>query len=292
MRKITFLFIALSFIFPAFAFAQTINSSALQAQLQALEQELSQLQNQANGTTAQAGSSSATPTFTHSLTVGSQGADVSALQQILINGGYLTAITAPSGYFGQATKKALVAYQNAKSITPATGYCGPITIRFLNNASSPTVSAASGNTSVPVAGNVAPTLTAKSQPETITTPSSGQQAPAQQPMASTTLCNGTTYTTTCPAGENFVCPAFGDAMCASSAPAAPIGANNPYSDTTPACIAYQAKVSSTVQQVIADLTANGGFSTPSQILSLVLARVGNPPSPFCEAPILINGQEY
>jgi hypothetical protein len=36
-------------------------------------------------------------TFTRPLVVGSKGSDVSALQQILVNGGYLS--TAPTGYF-------------------------------------------------------------------------------------------------------------------------------------------------------------------------------------------------
>ena len=107
MKKILSFLIVLNVIFPVFAFAQTANSPAVQAQLQALGQQLSQLQNQANGTMAQNNQPSGAYTFTRSLTIGSQGTDVSALQQILINDGHLTAITTPSGYFGQATKKLL-----------------------------------------------------------------------------------------------------------------------------------------------------------------------------------------
>lgn len=65
--------------------------------------------------------------FTRDLTVGSRGDDVSALQQVLISGGYLTAVTAPTGYFGNATKTALAAWQTANGVTPAAGYFGAIT---------------------------------------------------------------------------------------------------------------------------------------------------------------------
>jgi peptidoglycan hydrolase-like protein with peptidoglycan-binding domain len=71
-------------------------------------------------------------TFTRSATIGSRNPDVSALQQILINDGYLTGITYASGYFGAATKAALISYQKAKGISPATGYFGPLTMASLN----------------------------------------------------------------------------------------------------------------------------------------------------------------
>ncbi len=73
-----------------------------------------------------------TTTFSSNLTVGSRGAEVSALQQTLINGGYLTAVTAPTGYFGAATKAALAKWQAASGITPAAGYFGPISRAYLN----------------------------------------------------------------------------------------------------------------------------------------------------------------
>jgi peptidoglycan hydrolase-like protein with peptidoglycan-binding domain len=276
MRKIISLFITLSFIFPVFAFAQTANSPAVQAQLQALEQQLSQLQNQANGTTAQNNQSSGAYVFTRSLTVGSQGADVSALQQILINDGHLTAITAPSGYFGQATKKALIAYQNANGISPATGYCGPITIAFLDNASSPTASAASASA----------TPTTQSQPQMAIAPPNNQQATDQQTMASTTFpCNGTNYTA-CPAGQDFVCPASGaGAYCQSpQQPTSQATQPDPYEEAAQACATYQAEVASTSQQVRNNISEGGGFGTESQVQAMIqaqLQRQGIYPPPLC-----------
>jgi peptidoglycan hydrolase-like protein with peptidoglycan-binding domain len=137
MKKIISFLIAVGFLVPSLIPLAHADTASIQAQLQAMMQELSQLQSQANGTTA-APSASASPsatsgyTFTTSMTVGSQGAEVSALQQILINNGYLTAIATPSGYFGQATKAALVQYQNANGISPATGYFGSLTMANVN----------------------------------------------------------------------------------------------------------------------------------------------------------------
>ena len=71
-------------------------------------------------------------TFNTNLTVGSRGADVSALQTILISKGLLTAVSAPTGYFGNATKAALAAYQTSEGITPAVGYFGAITRAKIN----------------------------------------------------------------------------------------------------------------------------------------------------------------
>jgi peptidoglycan hydrolase-like protein with peptidoglycan-binding domain len=73
--------------------------------------------------------------FTTYLTVGSTGADVTALQSWLINNGYsipaISSGAAAKGYFGQQTKAAVVAYQ-AKMGLPATGFVGPLTIAKLN----------------------------------------------------------------------------------------------------------------------------------------------------------------
>jgi peptidoglycan hydrolase-like protein with peptidoglycan-binding domain len=51
---------------------------------------------------------------------------VTALQQILISGGYLS-VSAPTGYFGLGTQAAVEAYQAAHGISPASGYVGPLT---------------------------------------------------------------------------------------------------------------------------------------------------------------------
>jgi len=135
MKKIISSLVAFSIFIPVFAFAQTASNASLQAQIQSMMQQLSQLQGQLNG----GASTSTTPTvssnavanssdiFTRNLTIGSQGTDVFRLQQALITDGYLTAISVPTGYFGPATKNALAAYQQAKGITPASGFFGALT---------------------------------------------------------------------------------------------------------------------------------------------------------------------
>lgn len=69
--------------------------------------------------------SASAATFTRSLTVGSRGADVTALQTWLNAKGYLA--VAPTGYFGGLTKAAVAAFQAANGVTPAVGYFGPLT---------------------------------------------------------------------------------------------------------------------------------------------------------------------
>ncbi len=67
---------------------------------------------------------SAAYTFTKDLTVGSTGADVTALQNKL-------GVTPATGYFGAITKAAVMAYQSANGL-PATGFVGPMTRAKLN----------------------------------------------------------------------------------------------------------------------------------------------------------------
>lgn len=77
---------------------------------------------------AAAGCSATAPaavSFTRNLTVGSTGADVTALQVKL-------GVTPATGYFGAITKAAVVAYQTANGIVPASGYVGPLTLAKLN----------------------------------------------------------------------------------------------------------------------------------------------------------------
>lgn len=72
-------------------------------------------------------------TFSRSLTVGSRGDDVTALQTWLVAKGYLVMPSgAAYGYFGNLTKAAVAAYQTAKGITPAAGYFGPVTRAAVN----------------------------------------------------------------------------------------------------------------------------------------------------------------
>ena len=80
--------------------------------------------------------------FTTDLTIGSTGADVTALQQILISAGFsiplLTSNQAAYGYFGVQTRAAVAAYQSAHGITPTAGYFGPITRASFNLGVTPT----------------------------------------------------------------------------------------------------------------------------------------------------------
>ncbi len=95
--------------------AQTMTVAQLLAQINALTAQLN----------AVSGGSSASATFSANLTVGSKGADVTALQNWLINkGGSIPA--GATGYFGLQTKAAVAAWQASAGISPAAGYFGPI----------------------------------------------------------------------------------------------------------------------------------------------------------------------
>lgn len=108
------------------------STTDLQAQIAALLAQINALQAQL---AAQSGTG-ATPSsysFTRSLTVGSVGDDVKALQQWLNANGYKVAASGVGSagnetrYFGPATRAALAKYQAAAGISPAAGYFGPIT---------------------------------------------------------------------------------------------------------------------------------------------------------------------
>lgn len=80
---------------------------------------------------AQSMSATASMTFSRNLTIGSMGADVTALQTWLIAKGHSIPAGA-TGYFGPQTRAALAAYQSASGIAPAAGYFGPITRGRIN----------------------------------------------------------------------------------------------------------------------------------------------------------------
>jgi len=77
--------------------------------------------------------------FTKNLGVGSQGADVTALQQFLTDSKFYTCPI--TGYFGRQTKAAVIAYQKANNL-PATGYVGTLTRAILNKGEVPTTAEA------------------------------------------------------------------------------------------------------------------------------------------------------
>ena len=92
-------------------------------------------------------------TFAKDLTVGSRGADVTALQNLL-------GISPATGYFGALTKAALIQFQLSKGITPAAGYFGAKTRGVVNASAGTTVS--QGTTVVPTGSSVAVSLAASS----------------------------------------------------------------------------------------------------------------------------------
>ena len=101
---------ALSFALPASA----ATVAELQAQINAL---MAQLSSMSGGTAASS--------FTADLTIGSKGAEVTALQDMLSAGGYLVMPAGVAkGYFGALTKSAVAKWQTAKGISPAAGYFG------------------------------------------------------------------------------------------------------------------------------------------------------------------------
>jgi hypothetical protein len=95
-------------------------------------------------------SSSASVSFTRDLTVGSTGADVTALQNAV-------KVVPATGYFGSITKAAVQMYQASKGII-TTGYVGPLTRAALNGSMSSTGSSNNGG-SVVVNSGVEGTLT-------------------------------------------------------------------------------------------------------------------------------------
>ncbi len=106
------------------AFAPTARAATvaeLQAQVQALLAQIASL------TTG----SGASVTFTRDLTLGSSGAEVTALQNFLIKKGHSIPAGA-TGYFGVQTQTALKAFQAANGIAPAAGYFGPLTRARVN----------------------------------------------------------------------------------------------------------------------------------------------------------------
>ncbi|MEK7465628.1 MAG: peptidoglycan-binding domain-containing protein [Patescibacteria group bacterium] len=131
VRKVASVAVAVATIasLSGIAAAQSLSSAdvaAILAQIAALQAKLGAVQ-------ATAPSSY---TFSVNLTLGSKGADVTALQNVLISGGYLK-ISAPTGYFGPMTKAALAAWQSANGITPAVGYFGPKSRAAMATAPSP-----------------------------------------------------------------------------------------------------------------------------------------------------------
>ncbi len=117
---VAFVAAAMLFSFVAPAKAQTVEE--LQAQIAALMAQISALQT----TTAGVSSTTGCVSIPAPLTIGSEGADVTALQNFLISAG-MTIPAGATGYFGSQTQAALASWQAANGVSPAAGYYGPIT---------------------------------------------------------------------------------------------------------------------------------------------------------------------
>ena len=113
---------------------------------------------QAASLSASIGASTATVssgyTFTSDLTVGSRGAAVTALQNML-------GVSPATGYFGSITKAAVIKYQSSKGITPVAGYVGAKTRASLNSMGGVSVTPVTGGTVTSV-GSVSVALAATS----------------------------------------------------------------------------------------------------------------------------------
>ncbi len=101
-----------------------------------------------NSSTAAAASSY---TYSTDLTVGSTGADVTALQNQL-------GVSPATGYFGAITKAAVVKYQTANGISP-TGYVGPLTRESLSGSSMTTTTTTTTTSSTASTGVTSSTVT-------------------------------------------------------------------------------------------------------------------------------------
>lgn len=104
--------------------AGAVTVSELQTQIDGLMAQLA---------TLQGGSAMMAHQFNTNLTVGSRGADVIALQEMLVAGGHLVMPAGVAkGYFGSLTKAAVAKWQMANGVSPAVGFFGSITRAKLN----------------------------------------------------------------------------------------------------------------------------------------------------------------
>jgi hypothetical protein len=166
-----------------------------QAQTTSLQAQIAALQAQLQALMAQAGSSSTTSmmasyTFNTNLKVGSRSQDVLNLQKVLNMHANTQVASSGAGspgnesmYFGAKTKAAVVAFQIANGIVPASGFVGPLTRATLNQMGS-----SSSSTTTTTGGTTTTTGTTGGTTTTTTTTTTGTTT------AGTTTTTGTTTT--------------------------------------------------------------------------------------------------
>lgn len=133
MKKIITVLTLVFFFIPSVSFASSLTDSQVNAIINLLtsfgadSSTIANVRISLTGGTPETTSTTvpATPasyTFLKDLTVGASGADVTALQNILISTGYLSG--SATGYFGSLTKTAVIKWQTAVGVSPASGYIG------------------------------------------------------------------------------------------------------------------------------------------------------------------------
>lgn len=120
--KLSVAFVAAAMLFSFAAPTNAQTTEDLQQMINDLLAQIAQLEGSTSGSGDMMGACASIPA---PLTIGSQGADVTALQNVLISNGYSIPAGA-TGYFGMQTQSALAAWQADSSISPAVGYYGPI----------------------------------------------------------------------------------------------------------------------------------------------------------------------
>lgn|GEM_PF-6098047 len=180
-KTITACAIALVLFFaPTPTYSQT--NAELQALINSLLARITELQAQIAGQagTSQVGTSFV---FTRNLTLGSAGADVTALQKFLIAKGFLRQVRV-YGNFGPLTQSALAAYQRSQRITPVAGFFGPRTRAIVNSQISGLNLATGGNSTSGGVGGIGNIVTINTRSGGGEGGRSGNPSPA-----GTTECN-------------------------------------------------------------------------------------------------------
>ncbi len=131
--KFSVAFVAIAMLFTLVAPAVNAQESSedLQKTIADLLAQVAELEGKMGGKST--GGSSSCESIPAPLTMGSKGANVTALQNRLIADGESIPAGA-TGYFGAQTKAALASWQGKNSVSPAVGYYGPLTMAAMDAA--------------------------------------------------------------------------------------------------------------------------------------------------------------